>query len=917
MEYVFPIARRQSPELRWLDADQGDFHFIPNRNESFEDTEDVDIRLRKLLIAMAPGINGNWWFEDAPWMIPAMREEIIMRLEAGRSPDVNDVQISELYNAAKKYKQDLERKESLGQSETNLSELEVLRLSHMRQMLQFRDVERNSALTNILSDFEAVSSPPVAGNGKTPKVQPALEAVDLHFKAVVAHRLADLSSRDDQDKVSRYYIEALDKYARELENLVGEPSVAGHNTEKMRDGGLPCNTTRALQSLCYSDYSYFLSSSRVPDDRAALENAQRARDNLGGVSLPPIDIFLICRESQCLFRLGMWGAANDRLDTMEATAREMAKQSGKSPQPLVAWAYKERAWVWMDQWNISAAEKLFEDARDHLGPLTGTLADAPAGSKDGESLPVDYDAVVAYLHNEHGLAIARRYSGDSNAAANTYASLIKRIREQRQRHIDATKNSSDTSHSFSEIQGRLVERLVNSLERRGDCGLFGDPQNLVQADDDYRLALREWVQLPTRDLARRAGIADRRALVLALPSAVQDIELSRSLLNSADEWSGDDFSLSILRQTIANGQPVKVRMHGLLADSVLQILGSKDEDRKSAMEELRLMLDVQSREGLISRSIARDNLEALLFGCRLLVEFDLHEMGSDRAKVYADVELLTNLCRLINRGPSRNEYSQITISEQEDSQDDVDTLNVERAANDSVASVYAPPKAATTEQPSPYGKGSSVVSLQSQTSVGLRRFLRPYYDLAIEAHVNLKGKHVRGAIEVIEESLSGPSLALRSKGPRLYFYNTPRAAYLLMDVPDEVSNVYVVANSSCAERARYASFNGKSLLPLPSDFVADWKRLSQESRDVLTGELETADSAYVCWRDDVQGIGCTPAPDTIRSSRDRTVQLKMPSEYCFPLDLSQIGVVPLNEPASGGISASIPSPSAADTVKSE
>jgi hypothetical protein len=209
------------------------------------------------------------------------------------------------------------------------------------------------------------------------------------------------------------------------------------------------------------------------------------------------------------------------------------------------------------------------------------------------------------------------------------------------------------------------------------------------------------------------------------------------------------------------------------------------------------------------------------------------------------------------------------------------------------------------------------VSLQSQTSVGLRRFLRPYYDLAIEAHVNLKGKHVRGAIEVIEESLSGPSLALRSKGPRLYFYNTPRAAYLLMDVPDEVSNVYVVANSSCAERARYASFNGKSLLPLPSDFVADWKRLSQESRDVLTGELETADSAYVCWRDDVQGIGCTPAPDTIRSSRDRTVQLKMPSEYCFPLDLSQIGVVPLNEPASGGISASIPSPSAADTVKSE
>ena len=79
---------------------------------------------------------------------------------------------------------------------------------------------------------------------------------------------------------------------------------------------------------------------------------------------------------------------------------------------------------------------------------------------------------------------------------------------------------------------QLIKRLAAALEGQGDCNLFADRPDLAEASDDYRQAILVYGNLPDTDDSP-AGLTYKRAIALALPSPVQDLDLAAALVQEA------------------------------------------------------------------------------------------------------------------------------------------------------------------------------------------------------------------------------------------------------------------------------------------------------------------------------------------------------------------------------------------------
>src|SRR5262249_13213178 len=68
-DFAWRRPQDQSPDLRPLIDQDGEFRFFPNPGSDFTQYRVKNINLR-LLHAMVPGEYGNWWFDENPWFIP-------------------------------------------------------------------------------------------------------------------------------------------------------------------------------------------------------------------------------------------------------------------------------------------------------------------------------------------------------------------------------------------------------------------------------------------------------------------------------------------------------------------------------------------------------------------------------------------------------------------------------------------------------------------------------------------------------------------------------------------------------------------------------------------------------------------------------------------------------------------------------
>lgn len=833
----------QSPDCRRLVNGDGDFLFWPRHLADFTPYAD-SVEDFELLQAMVPGEHGKWWFDETPWFIPSLRRMILegkarQRGEPRESAITRD-SLAALAEAA------------VLEAEKVADPLIQLRVSQYRRL---RGVAERGRLREEVAKMEAELTAIVANPAKGP----AIEAPDLHLLAVLRHYLSlnsSVASRSDLPNSS-------------LKSPRGEapPADAGaaashrspptHPAAPTEPQGIPSNPLasytdalalyadsegrdRALAALCRCDLGNYLLEDRREWLRAAREFEEALapfRDESAHMmaavvagqrpafkEIPPaFHIYALCRQADAWQRQNRWGEADRCLDEALAVTQNFSSQ-----HDLMALVQKRMAWSYMEQWRIDEAQHAFGESNRVLVALASERhrveerpeATAPslapdAGEQSARSqdfdhvLQHDYDDAIDYLHNQHGLAMASRFQGQVQEAAANYRWITSKLSLSLSRL--ASEKTGSGAEVPTDVEPRLIERLVNTQERLGDCNLFGDPavRDVKEAADDYRRALGWIGRLPTgRRSALRATLLFKQALAVAIPSPSQDVSYAEFLCQEAQTLLNDSSgAISPPLATLAALTPAVVHAYSVAWDDE----GNRADSAAAAksLDDLRRVIATWSE--LDGQTLHRDQLELLLFASRILVE-----RGDSLGKYQAlrDTDHLLTFCRqTLSRGD-------VARSSAGGSHSEAPTLSGGREA---------------------------------------RNYLRPYYDAILRARIAGHPKQVKELLELQWEATRGthyvkPELSTSV----LALYVLDGKGWIFLDVPHGASKAISLDGHCSVNDLRLACGVERPKLPLPIEIVKELAGLSG-SPTVLTaekerGELETP--VVECWwRDPVRGLG--------------------------------------------------------------
>ncbi len=685
-----------------------------------------------------------------------------------------------------------------------------------------------------------------------------LEPADIHLLAVVHHALGECEAAKSA------YILAIDHYASDI---------------RQQDRPL----LHILKALCHADLGeLLLDKSEAPEEAAEqFQVAQRTMQLIAGpvethsVAEPSSEdeteaaradsrdrtgifqIYALCREADAWLSINHWEKADRCLLRALDNARSLAPE-----HYLTAHVHRRRAWAEIIQWRIREAEssfvqsnlivaKLFEKELDlqnageqstetvSAASLSPTLDEVAADSAAAAnaltlsnhffSLPPayhqsrDFTSKIAYLHNLHGIAMARRFQGDTSGAARNYRELVGLV--------EATYSEFQRRMVDDDIHEQLLERIVNTQERLGDCNLFGNPRDrdLKEALDDYRRAMHRvhWLKDHRRRDRWTATLLYKQALALSLPSPNQDAELAAEMCLRADE-------IFSRQQTTATGL---YRALGQLTTRVVNMavgtpvaLGESHSQLGAATELRRAILDFRDMVGPLPH---RDELELALFSAKVLLD---RSGDSDRYQLLEDADLLLSFCRIALAPYAGNDAGGFSRSE--------------NRASDS------------------------------------RVYLRPYYDTVMRIKLQMSRKDVRDLLELQREATQGTYYV---KGeaivPVLATYVLDDKCLLLFDLPGGDSTSISLADMYDVDRIREACFTPDRLLPLPRsihDSLAKWWRNESD----LPLNFNQWQSRYCWWDDPVHGFS-TEVLTLAAGDKARRVVAKPPNGR-FPFELPAV-----------------------------
>ena len=502
-------------------------------------------------LALLPGLDGPWWFEETPWLTPFLREKIAEDVLASPDPAAVLGDRPQEYldpNAAAVYKW---LWEAAGRCRDDLS-------ANQRQLLDqlktFSDGDNDDepaarTLEHALQQF-------VDGHGNG-----AWSAADLHTKALLQHRIADLDNNHAMAlEAKKSYDAALDAYSAERK------------------------TPASTRLLCLVD-SAQLCTDPLGDTKEA---ARRFDEALAAGDLP------------LFFHVSTLVA---RGDTAEVSARKAgeyedhrylyarklltASDAVKPNHPLVAHIAESYAWSLMDQWRVEEAAKQFQAA--YRIRLLNTEEKNPF-------------AAIHVFHDRHGTAMANRYRGNLDAARRTYKSIIDEL----ERALEEVARQHAPLGQRSYVRG-LRERLANSRERLADCDLYSGAAsdgevNLSLAAEYYRAA-----RTTADDWSESVVIGYKLAIVLALNGKQK---AARDVLDGLDADKRQVLGTNVERATL-------VRQ---VADAVLALKGPVPADGRKL---LRGFLDQFKLNPAYRDSGRRETLELQLFAVELLLAWDL------------------------------------------------------------------------------------------------------------------------------------------------------------------------------------------------------------------------------------------------------------------------------------------------------
>ncbi len=594
----------QTPLCRWLDAEQGEYHFFPAPARTFADPS-IPGDSRRLL-AMTPTTFGNWWADEVPWFMPSLRLEILKNVAATRS-GFAEINAGRLKQAAMDYRLEFENCDS---------DLKKKRVAHLEKLLNpSARSSREHVLMEIVADLKELCS------------DKNCDPADLHFLAVLQHKLGHNS------EARNYYANALKCYRDKeklstVKPLTAEESASGKKAPAAQKGSADI---RMLRILCQVDYGVFLLNVANEYQEAA-SNFYEARQEFPIDSPGPFRVFTLCREADAFRKLGRWGLSDERMKEATGLLTNEFLDS-KETHPISAATWKQNGWAFMEQWRFSEAQESFEKAKSILG-------------KEQES----YQKAIDDSHVQHGLSMVKRFLGKDREALKSYRDLTPNIAAI----IRKLEKDADRSTNYGDIRFLLFDRLVNSLERQADCSMFGAVPDFAEAGDDYRRALEECINL-SEDKRRQIepDLLYRRAIALSLSAESSDLELAAELCRNAVKMENGSQDLPVAPLGFFKGMvaappgkssstiPLKTKIVKRLALTLIACFKEKRADLADETDNFFSLAKELQKE---RRVLDRDELERLMFGFRMFIRHG-DALKFDRFSQIESLRSLLSMCR--------------------------------------------------------------------------------------------------------------------------------------------------------------------------------------------------------------------------------------------------------------------------------
>jgi serine/threonine protein kinase len=520
-------------------------------------------------LALVPGLDGRWWFEEMPWLTPFMREAIAGKLlavtgsQAGKPDVLYAADLAPLlgdrptrYFSANTTEVQKWLWEATGRCRKDLSPAQSQLIDQLKAFSDSAPTDNQraaEALSDILNAF-------VSDHHDGP-----WEPADWHTKALLQHRIAIL--RNDE-KLAR---EAKQNYA-----------IAEHDYDRFTQPW-----TSSTRLLCLTDDAVLCAG--------PWEDMKQARQRL--------DAVLAEKDLPVLFRVSTMVARGDIAEVSANGAGEYEdyryvyakKVLGgteliRPNHPLFAHVAERYAWSLIDQWKVAEAGKEFQEAR--MIRLDNEKAGNPF-------------AAILVFHDHHGSALANRYRGNLETARRAFKSIVEEVKAAYE-NVPRGR-AGEERHTYPSA---LRERLSNSRERLADCELFSGAAsngrvNLATAAENYEAA-----RTTADDWSDSVAMAAKQSIVLALNG---QISAARAVLQGLDADKRPVLGRSVERAALARQ----------LAHAVIALEGTAPAEGRKL---LHAFLDQFKLNSAFRDSTRRETLELRLFAAELLLAWDLeHE----------------------------------------------------------------------------------------------------------------------------------------------------------------------------------------------------------------------------------------------------------------------------------------------------
>ncbi len=539
-------------------------------------------------LALLPGLNGAWWFDETPWLTPFVRQAIADKVLA--SPDLSAV----LGDRPQGYLDTNTTKahQWLWQAATRCrGELSASQQKLFDELKAFADDNR-AAAKSAVSPLEGPLQEFTAGRGGE------WSAADLHTIALLQHAIA-LHNNDP----------ALAEEARQSYDMA------------LKAYSAPSKGRVSPQWLCLLD-SARLSEHLLGDSKEA---KRRIEEVLAEKDLPaPLHVSALVARGRLAAETAM--SPGEYEDHRFAYAKKVldGDDAVKPIHPLAAYIAESYAASLLDQWRVEEAGKQFQAAY-HI-----RLTDKE------EKDPL---AAIYVFQDRQGSAVTNRFRGNLDAARRSFKTLAGEI----QSAIDEAERGRGPAAAAFDLPALRAE-LANCLESWADCELYGGAAsggkvNFSQAADNYDRARKL-----TTDRCDALTLDCKLAVIRALhgeEKAAAEIAAElradqRPLVGASQQRAALMRQLAEAVLTLKFGAKTSVAFRSAKERSFRGAKGDDVDGRKL----LRTFLDQFKLNVIAHNERRREIVELQLFAAELLLTSDLEDEPKSARK---DLKYLDSL----------------------------------------------------------------------------------------------------------------------------------------------------------------------------------------------------------------------------------------------------------------------------------